>query len=228
MKFIFKLFSHKLAMLLVSPCACLSWLESRTNSRAEVVYRFWADFFSLMPGLPGAYLRRAYYCWCLESCSANCHIGFGVIFAHRRAIVEESVYLGTYALLGEVNLKRGCLIGSRCSIISGGTQHERNSDGEWTTPETQNFQRISIGKGAWLGEASVIVADVGEGAMVAAGAVVAAQVPMHIMVAGNPARFVKKLETEEHPGEQKPFTDEGSNVESSNLSQESRRGLIHD
>ena len=46
----------------------------------------------------------------------------------------------------------------------------------------------------WIGEGAILMADVGDGAMVSAGAVVSAPVPKRVMVAGNPARFVKKLE----------------------------------
>lgn len=180
-------------MVLVSPCALTSLLEQRISQNATGVFRFWGDLMSVLPGLPGAYLRRAYYCWALESCSSRCHIGFGTIFAHRQATVEDSVYLGTYALLGSVLLRRGCLIGSRASIISGGAQHHRDSEGEWLPARVENLQCVEIGTGAWLGEACLVAANVGPGAMVAAGSVVTRKVPRDVMVAGNPARFVKKL-----------------------------------
>ena len=197
MKPLLKQFVHLLAMILSSPCALTSYLEQRMCDRSEVVFRFWGDVFSLFPGLPGAFMRRAFYCWTLESCSSNCHIGYGTIFAHRRAVVEDAVYLGTYVLLGEVIIRKKSLIGSRSSLISGGSQHEKGSDGEWTSTETENLQRIEIGRGVWLGEACVIAADVGGGSMVAAGSVVVSKVPADIMVAGNPARFVKKLVIDE-------------------------------
>lgn len=180
-------------MLVVSPCALTSLLEQRISQSAAGVFRFWGDVMSVLPGLPGAYLRRAYYCWTLESCSSRCHIGFGTIFAHRQATVEDSVYLGTYSLLGSVLLRRACLIGSRASIISGGAQHQRNSAGEWLPAKAENLQCVEIGTNAWLGEACLVAADVGPGAMVAAGSVVTRNVPRNVMVAGNPARFVKKL-----------------------------------
>jgi serine acetyltransferase len=42
----------------------------------------------------------------------------------------------------------------------------------------------------------VIMADVGPRCMVAAGAVVAAPLPEGVMVAGNPARFVRRITSE--------------------------------
>ena len=43
------------------------------------------------------------------------------------------------------------------------------------------------------GEGAVVMANVGAQCMVAAGAVVSSPVPDGIMVAGNPARFVRKV-----------------------------------
>ena len=55
------------------------------------------------------------------------------------------------------------------------------------------LQTIHIGEYAWLGESSVVLANVGASAMVVAGAVVSAAVPPSVVVAGNPARFVRCL-----------------------------------
>ena len=51
-----------------------------------------------------------------------------------------------------------------------------------------------IGPHTWIGEGAIVMADTGEGCMVAAGAVVSAEVPPHTMVAGNPARFVRRVD----------------------------------
>lgn len=199
MKALFKTIGHLCCLLLVSPCALSSAVERRISRKSTGIFRFWGDVMSLMPGLPGAYLRRAYYCCTLDSCSAHCHIGFGTIFAHREATVEDSVYLGTYALLGSVILRSGSLIGSRASLISGSAQHRRGPDGEWLPADIKDRECIEIGTGAWLGEACIVAANVGPGALVAAGSVVAGKVPRDVMVAGNPARFVKRLDDSASP-----------------------------
>jgi len=56
---------------------------------------------------------------------------------------------------------------------------------------------IKIEKDAWIGTGSVILPDVtiGEGAVVGAGAVVTKDVPPYTVVAGVPAKVIKKLET---------------------------------
>lgn len=54
---------------------------------------------------------------------------------------------------------------------------------------------ITIGDHVWLGTKAVVLKGVtiGEGAVVSAGSVVATDVPPRVVVAGNPARIIRKL-----------------------------------
>jgi acetyltransferase-like isoleucine patch superfamily enzyme len=56
-------------------------------------------------------------------------------------------------------------------------------------------RRVRIGRGAWIGGAVVLKGvSVGDGSVVGIGAVVTGDVPDHVVVAGNPARVVRRLE----------------------------------
>lgn len=193
MKSSFKVTSNAIAMVLVLPCAMLCWLEEWLYPGREEWFSIWAQLFSLVPGTPGVYLRRGFYRCTLDYCAADCSIAFGSIFAHRKATVESGVYIGRCTMLGSVILRRKCLIGSRSSLLSGGHLHSLNEYGEWTPADLKNLEQIEIGESAWLGEGVTVSANVGASAMVSAGAVVSAPVPNQVLVAGNPARFVKRL-----------------------------------
>lgn len=52
-----------------------------------------------------------------------------------------------------------------------------------------------IGADCWIGDAAVIMADIGDGATVGAGSVVTRSVPPATVVAGNPARPTHQLAT---------------------------------
>lgn len=179
---------------IVLPAAAMCAAEAKLGPRAETVFSAWAQTFALVPGLAGVFLRRAFYRLTLDACGSSFWIGFGAVFSHRAASIDEDVYIGPYAIVGSCRLGRGCLIGSRSSILSGGSLHTLDASGRWAPTDLNRLHRVDIGQYAWIGEASVIIADVGTAAMVAAGSVVSSAVPAHTMVGGNPARFVRRLE----------------------------------
>lgn len=199
-----KRFIDGICLVLVSPAAALCDIEARLTSGSETGFEFWAQAFALVPGTAGVFVRRAFYRLTLERCGRTFFVGFGAICSHRAITIEEDVYIGPYAIVGSSSLRRGCLIGSRCSILSGGALHVLDANLHWSASDPSRRRRIEIGEYAWLGEAAVVLADVGASAMVAAGAVVSSAVPPQTMVGGNPARFVRRLSVvaaeEEVPG----------------------------
>ena len=156
-------------LMVMAPFAILCALEAKRGG--ETLFTMLAQGCALVPGLPGVCLRRAFYRLTLEACGESFFIGFGAWLTHRAARIDEGVYIGPFAVLGACHLGRGSRIGTRCSIVSGG--------------------RLHIGEYATLGESSVVLGNVGASATVAAGAVVSAAVPPSVVVAGNPARFVR-------------------------------------
>ena len=186
---------NAVALTLVFPAALTCWIEEWLGPHAEGAFGFWAQIFAILPGPPGMFLRRAFYRLTLKRCAIEFYIGFGALFFHRQVLVEDEVYIGPYAVIGCARLCKGCLIGTRASLLSGSAQHEMQSDGRWTASDRSRFVEIEIGEHAWIGEAATVMADVGAGSVVSAGAVVSAAVPAAVVVAGNPARFVRSLET---------------------------------
>jgi virginiamycin A acetyltransferase len=188
-----KSIADAVAFVLVLPLGAASGLERRLRPNAEGVFHFCAHTLALLPGLPGAYLRRAFYRLALDRCDAFCHIGFGAMFTHREVLVGRGVYVGTWALVGSADLREGTSIGSRASLLSGTELHEFRG-GQWTPFDAQKLRQIVLGPHAFVGEGAIVMADVGAHTMVASGAVVSATVPDGIVVAGNPARFVRRVE----------------------------------
>jgi acetyltransferase-like isoleucine patch superfamily enzyme len=185
---------NALCLALVAPCALSAWLEDRITPGAEAFFGFWAHLFAIVPGTPGVFVRRAYYRLTLDHCAANCYIGFGAFFTHRRAWVAPDAYIGAYALVGCAQLGEGCLIGSRVSLLSGTEQHAMDEYGRWGPCDQTRLRQIRIGDYAWIGEGAIVMASVGAGSMVAAGAVVEREIRDGVLVAGNPSRFVRALQ----------------------------------
>lgn len=182
------------AIVLMSPLSACCALERRCAPDSERVFSTCAQAVALLPGLPGMILRRGFYRVALDACARDCFIGFGAIFTHRAVTIERNVYIGPYALVASSRLREGCLIGSRVSILSGGALHSLGPAGRWLPCDLSKMVQIEIGEGAWLGEGAIVIANVGAGAMAAAGSVVPSAVPPRVLVGGNPARMIRRLE----------------------------------
>lgn len=195
MRNVLKSVANGAALLAASPFAALAGLEHRLTPGHEGVFRFCSQTLAIVPGPPGNYVRRGFYRLTLDRCAAEWYIGFGSMFTHRHAIVERGVYVGIWALVGCAHLREGTSIGSRASLLSGTDLHEYRH-GRWTPMDRTKLKQIVLGPHAFIGEGAVVMADIGAGSMAAAGAVVPAPVPDGIVVAGNPARFVRRLDAE--------------------------------
>jgi len=181
------------ALAVMAPSAFTCWLERRRNRSTHFVFAFWTHVVALFPGLPGMFLRRAFYRWTLAECAEEVTIEFGAVFTRPSARLESGVYVGPYALIGSAWLRENALIGSRASLLSGGQHHELLPSGQWSATDERKLSTIEIGPNTWIGEGAILMANTGAGCMVAAGAVVSVAVPSGVMVAGNPARFVRRL-----------------------------------
>jgi acetyltransferase-like isoleucine patch superfamily enzyme len=98
-----------------------------------------------------------------------------------------------FACVGEIDIGAEVLMSER--VFIGDTYHGYE---DVTLPVIKQPmappEKVTIGRGAFLGIGSIVLAGVtvGEQAYVAAGAVVTQDVPAHGVVAGNPARLVKE------------------------------------
>lgn len=161
--------------------------------RVKPVYSFWAQAFALAPGLPGDYLRVAWYRLTLEMCSAESRIQFGSVFAHREARVAHSVFIGSNCVLGKTSIGERTQIASGVQIISGGRQHLRDENGR-IKAEHGVFETIPIGADCWIGAGSIVLAEVGAGTTIGAGSVVVKPIPAGSVAVGNPARVLPSRE----------------------------------
>jgi acetyltransferase-like isoleucine patch superfamily enzyme len=177
-----------ICLVVVAPCA---WTCAR--DRRLAMFTWWSQLFAMVPGPPGVFVRRAFYRLTLEHCSGSFFIGFGAMFSHRQATIEDGVYVGPFAMVGASRLRRGCLIGTRASIISGSALHAVDASGRRAPTDLSKLRQVEVGEDAWIGEGALVMANVGRGATVAAGAVVSSDVIAGVVVAGNPARFIRHV-----------------------------------
>jgi virginiamycin A acetyltransferase len=187
-------------LVAVAAPAATCAIEAAVTARGDCCFVFWAQMFAIVPGLPGVSLRRAFYRLTLDQCDESFFIGFGAMFSHRHSRIEQDAYVGPYAVIGSTWLRRGCLIGTRSSIVSGTGLHSQDSQGRWMPTDVTRMRQIEIGEYAWIGEGSIVMADIGPSAMVGAGSVVSSKVPARVVVVGNPARIARRLTAEADEG----------------------------
>jgi len=152
----------------------------------------YTQFLSLFPGQLGNYMRKVALHYILSECSTDCVISFGVLLSHQDTDIHEGVYIGPHCNVGRSSIGAHTLLGSGVHIISGKKQH--NFDDLDTPIRDQGglFEKVSIGEDTWIGNGALIMANVGNKCVIAAGSVVTQDVEDYSIVAGNPARVIKK------------------------------------
>ncbi len=173
-----------IALVLAFPAATLTLF-----GRLKPVYTFFAQSFALGPGLPGSYLRAAYYKMTLRKSSLDVTLAFGTYFVQPDTVLEKGVSIGAYCVIGRSSIGARSQIASHVLMPSGRRQHVRNADG--TLSDTIH-DRTCIGSDCWIGDGAVVMADLGERVTVGAGSVVTRPVPAGSVVVGNPARPIQR------------------------------------
>ncbi|MCP4132657.1 MAG: acyltransferase [bacterium] len=115
---------------------------------------------------------------------------------------EGSITIGDNVLImngvrissaAEIVIGDGCMLANFCYLTDADWHdiHDRTYSPGKTAP-------IILEKGVWIGDSAIIVKGVriGENSVVGAGSVVTKDVPANVVVAGNPAAIVKKLDPE--------------------------------
>jgi acetyltransferase-like isoleucine patch superfamily enzyme len=150
------------------------------------------QMLSLVPGLPGRYLRVAFLRCALAHCDASAAVEFGTLFSQAMARIGPNVYIGPRCQIGWADIGADVLIASGVHIPSGADIHG-TADLDVPIREQEGAPRVvRIGANSWIGSAAVVMADVGEQSVVGAGSVVTRPLPARVMAAGVPAKVIRE------------------------------------
>lgn len=144
-----------------------------------------------LPGVPGVYVRRAFLTRVLARCDRSAEVHYGTLFSQTGAELGANVYVGPRCHLGLVRLENDCLIAAGVHIPSGGRTHAFADPDAPIHAQGGERVRVTVGAGAWVGSAAVVLADIGPGTVVGAGSVVTKPLPANVVAAGVPARIVR-------------------------------------
>ena len=188
--------SYKLKAIIVWIMHLVTWpftIPSLIGYRvfgSEEIFGFSAKLLSLIPGKLGQYIRTSFYCQTLKECKYDLLVGFSSFFAHPTTKVGRRVGLGSFTVVGTADIGNNVLVGSKVSILSGKYQHQIGYSSD--CDKEIRYEEVKIGDNTWLGEGSIIMADIAGDCVVSAGSVVTKPMPSSMIAIGNPARFLKR------------------------------------
>lgn len=163
-----------------------------TNNRG--VFTTTGQLLSLLPGKVGSYLRSAFYSLTLKRCGKRLYVDFGSYFSQPTAEIHDDVFISTYCIIGNAKIGNNVVVSPNSHILSGRRQHASFQKDEsifWQSGGV--FEQVSIGENSWIGQASVVMADIGKQNIIGAGSVVVKKTGDYEVHAGNPARLLKRL-----------------------------------
>lgn len=169
----------------------LSFLIKRAFIGADAALEGSSQTVSLVPGLIGDYLRRAFLTQALAHMHPTATVQFGTIFSQAGARLDANVYVGPGCHLGLVHLERDVLLASGVHVPSGGATHGIDDPDVPIRDQPGTRTVVRIGEGSWVGSAAVVMADVGRHTVIGAGAVVVSPLPDYVIAGGVPAKVIR-------------------------------------
>lgn len=183
-----KIINH-LFIIVIFPLLLIHFIAKLISPSGAFIFS--NQLLSLIPGLIGNYSRIAFNRLVLTYCHHEIIIGFNTLFSQQDTEIHQGVYIGPQCNIGSCIINKNTLIASGVHIMSGKGQH--NFDDLETPIQQQggHYEKISIGEDSWIGNGSLIMANVGDKCIIGAGSVVTNDIPDYSIAVGNPAKIIK-------------------------------------
>jgi maltose O-acetyltransferase len=146
-------------------------------------------------------VRRQLVGWAGVASDEGVILGHGIFFGGGRVRLGKCVFINTGAFLdgsGPIEIGDYVRLGPRVTLLTGSHDYRRSTVRRWPFDPVV-ARPIVIERGCWLGVNVTVLpgVTVREGCVIAAGAVVVRSTEPNGLYAGNPARRIKDLPTDE-------------------------------
>jgi len=160
------------------------------TGNVDGTFMSFSQALSLIPGKLGIYMRAAFYRLACTDTSDEISVGFLTIFSHRDTTIYPGVYIGPQCNIGKCTIGENTLIGSGVHILSGSRQHEFQDIQKPIQDQGGVFEKIRIGADCWLGNASLVIANLEDHSILASGSVLTKPSAKGDIMVGNPAKCI--------------------------------------
>lgn len=134
----------------------------------------------------------------LYGCSIDDYTKIGTfVEVQKNAVIGKNCKIQSHTFICEgVTIEDNVFVGHGVTFINDKYPRSTNADGGVQTEEDWEVVPTLVKNGATIGSGSTILCNVtiGENAIIGAGSVVTRDVPPDSIVAGNPARFIRRIE----------------------------------
>ena len=184
-----RIFFSTIYNLLLSPFILLLLIAALFTK-----YIYVSQAISIIPFSFGMKIRRNFYRLTLAKCGKEVAFGFGTIVSYKDIEIGNRVRLGPYNTLGHVIMGDDIITAQYVHFLSGSKQHGYKDLNVPMNIQTGVLKTIEIGNDIWIGCNVVVMDSIANGCIIGSGSVITKPVSNYNIVAGNPARIIKKRE----------------------------------
>ena len=177
--------------ILVLPFGLLAKIQYKLFG-SQMFFAMFGEAFALLPSFFGYFSRACYYKITLKKSHLDLYVAFGSLITKIDTEIGKTVGIGGRTTVGLVSIGDYTILANYVSILSGSKQHNFDNPDENVVGKVNNFEKMMIGANVFIGDQSVIMANIGDKSIIGAGSIVVKDIPPYSIAVGNPAKVVKE------------------------------------